>query len=95
MRRWRGEIRERLGDPGWYQPYVPERWESEDGEGDKVKRIPNGLLVQSRVTPVVVAVDSHRSTSTYSCRASPSGELDTRKFTPPYTINNMAPVSRG
>jgi len=37
-------VRERLGEPGRYRPYVPEKWESEDGEGDEVERIPDGAL---------------------------------------------------
>ena len=35
-------VRERLGKAGRYRPYVPERWESEDGEDDDVGQIPNG-----------------------------------------------------
>ena len=43
------EIMERVGEPGRYRPYLPERWESEsEDEGEEVERIPNGLVpVQS------------------------------------------------
>ena len=39
-------VRERMSEPGRYRPYVPERWESEDEEGEEVEHIPNGLPVQ-------------------------------------------------
>ena len=39
-------VRERLGEPGRYRPYVAEKWESEDDEGEEVGRIPNGLPVR-------------------------------------------------
>ena len=39
-------VRERLGEPGRYRPYVPEGWGSEDDEGDEVEQIPNGLPVR-------------------------------------------------
>ena len=29
-----------------YRPYVPERWESKNGEGDDAERIANSLLVR-------------------------------------------------
>ena len=40
------EVRERMGEPGRYRPYVPERWESEDEDGDgddEAGHMPNGL----------------------------------------------------
>lgn len=40
------EVTRRMGEAGRYRPYVPERWESEDDEGDEVERIPNGLPVR-------------------------------------------------
>ena len=40
------DVRERLGEAGRYRPYVPERWESEDDEGDEVGQIPNGSSVR-------------------------------------------------
>ena len=40
------DVRERLVEPGRYRPYVPERWDSEEDEGDEVERIPNGLSVR-------------------------------------------------
>ena len=40
------EVRERVGEPGRYRPYLPERWESDDEE-EGVEQIPNGLPVQS------------------------------------------------
>jgi len=39
-------VRERLGEAGRYRPYVPERWESEDGEDYDVGQIPNGSPVR-------------------------------------------------
>ena len=39
-------VRELLGDPGRYRLYVPERWESEDGEDYEGERITNGLSVR-------------------------------------------------
>ena len=39
------EVRERLGEPGRYRPYVPEKWESEDDD-DEVEQIPNDLPVR-------------------------------------------------
>ena len=41
-------IRERSGELGRYWPYVPERWESENGEGDEVERIANSLSIRER-----------------------------------------------
>jgi len=70
----------------------------------RMKRVTTGPRTRRRARgwlgePVVVAhgfSPINRSTGTdLACRASPSGELDTRKSTPPYTINNMAPVSWG
>ena len=40
------DVRERLGEAGRYRPYLPERCESEDEEGDEPGRIPNDLPVQ-------------------------------------------------
>ena len=40
------EVRERVGEPGRYRPYVPERWESDDEDDDEVEQIPNGLPVE-------------------------------------------------
>jgi len=34
-------VRERLGESGRYRLYVPERRESENGEGDELERIAN------------------------------------------------------
>ena len=56
-------------------------WESRgniDHTSPRVERIPNGLPVQG-----VAVVDSHQATSTYSCRASHSKELDDCKPTRP------------
>jgi hypothetical protein len=43
------EVRERVGEPGRYRPYLPERWESEseDEGGEEAEQIPNGFPVQS------------------------------------------------
>lgn len=40
------DVRERLGEAGRYRPYVPEKWESEDDEGEGVGQIPNGSSVR-------------------------------------------------
>jgi len=39
-------VRKMLGETGRYRPCVPERWESEDGEGDDVEQTPNGSPVR-------------------------------------------------
>ena len=39
-------VRKRLGEPKRYQPYVPERWESEGGDGDEAERVAGSLLVR-------------------------------------------------
>ena len=40
-------VRERWGESGRYRPaYVPERWESENGEGDDAERIASSLPVR-------------------------------------------------
>lgn len=38
--------REQLEESERYRPYVPERRESENGEGDKAERIANSLSVR-------------------------------------------------